>query len=150
VEIINTATAATSHTQTTTAGEFSVPFLQPGNYRVSVNATGFQKSLVDNVGLVVGQHARVDVSLKPGSVSESVEVQAAAVALDTDSAAISQVITQRQVQELPLNSRDFLSLIFLGAGAVQTTGEQGSMRHGEGDAISINGARPTSNMILPV
>ncbi len=148
VEVTNTATGLSNRTQTTSAGDFSVPFLQPGTYRVSVNAAGFQKSVVDNIGLVVGQHARVDVSLKAGSISESVEVQAVAASLDTDSAAVSQVITQRQVQELPLNSRDFLSLIFLGAGAVQTSGEQGSMRHGEGDAISINGARPTSNNYL--
>lgn len=148
VEVTNTATNVHTQTHTTSAGDFTVPFLQPGNYRLAVDAVGFQKSVVDNIQLVVGQHSRVDVTLKPGSISESVEVQAVAAALDTDSAAVSQVITQKQVQELPLNSRDFLSLIFLGAGAVQTSGEQGSMRHGEGDAISINGSRPTSNNYL--
>ena len=62
--------------------------------------------------------------------------------------AVGQVITQRQVHELPLNGRNFLQLLFLGAGAVETNGEQGTMRQGVGNAISINGARPTSNNYL--
>ena len=50
--------------------------------------------------------------------------------------------------ELPLNGRNFLQLLFLGNGAVETTGEQGGMRQGAGNAISINGSRPTSNNYL--
>ena len=73
------------------------------------------------------------------------EVTANAVALDTETASVSQLISQKQVEQLPLNGRNFLSLLFIGAGAVQTTGEQGQMRQGEGNAISINGGRPTSN-----
>src|SRR6202022_79667 len=61
------------------------------------------------------------------------------------SAAVSQVVSQKQVTELPLNGRNFLSLLFIGNGAVETSGEQGSMRQGAGNAISINGSRPTSN-----
>ena len=56
-----------------------------------------------------------------------------------------QIVTQRQVNQLPLNGRNFLNLLFIGAGAVQTNGEQGQMRQGAGNAISINGGRPTSN-----
>ncbi len=145
VEVSNVATGSSQRTQTNESGTFTVPYLKPGTYKVSVSAPGFQKSVVDQVPLVVAQQARVDVVMKPGAVTEQVEVTANAVALDTDSAAVSQLISNRQVEELPLNGRNFLSLIFLGAGAVQTTGEQGAMRQGEGDAISINGSRPTSN-----
>jgi len=99
----------------------------------------------DNISLVVGQEARANVSLKPGAVSESVTVEASAVQLDTDSSSVSQLISQKQVDQLPLNGRNFVSLLFIGAGAVQTNGEQGQMRQGEGNAISINGSRPTSN-----
>ena len=70
------------------------------------------------------------------------------VALDTGSASIGHTITEKQVTELPLNGRNFLQLLFLGAGAVETGGEQGGMRQGVGNAISIMGARPTSNNFM--
>ena len=145
VDVTNLATNVIKHTETTASGDFTVPYLAPGTYRVTVQSQGFQKSVVDNIGLVVGQEARADVALKTGAVSETVEVQASAVALDTDSSAVSQLVSQRQVEELPLNGRNFLSLLFIGAGAVQTVGEQGQMRQGAGNAISINGGRPESN-----
>ena len=145
VDVTNTATGVTKRTATTSSGDYTLPYLQPGTYRVTVQAAGFQKFVVDNISLVVGQQARIDATMKPGAVSESVEVMAAAVTLDTDSAAVSQLVSQRQVDDLPLNGRNFVSLLFIGAGAVQTNGEQGQMRQGEGNAISINGGRPTSN-----
>ncbi len=145
VDITNRSTSVTKHTETTSGGDYTVPYLQPGIYRVSIQAPGFQKSVTENVSLVVGQEARVDVAMKPGAVTESVEVQASALALDTDSSAVSQIVTQKQVEELPLNGRNFLNLLFIGAGAVQTVGEQGQMRQGAGNAISINGGRPESN-----
>ena len=78
-------------------------------------------------------------------MTESVEVNANAVSLDTDSSAISQIVTQKQVDQLPLNGRNFLNLLFITAGAVQAVGEQGQMRQGQGNAISLNGGRPKSN-----
>src|SRR5438874_995462 len=145
VDVTNLNTNVTKRTVTTSSGDFTLPYLEPGNYRVSVQSQGFQKSVVDNIRLVVGQEARADVILKTGAVTETVEVQATAVALDTDSSAVSQLVSEKQVDELPLNGRNFLNLLFIGAGAVQTVGEQGQMRQGDGNAISINGGRPESN-----
>jgi hypothetical protein len=145
VDVTNAATGIIKHTETTSSGDYTVPYLQPGTYRVTVQASGFQKSTVDNVRLVVGQEARADVTMKPGAISESVQVEASAVALDTDSSAVAQLVSEKQVNELPLNGRNFLSLLFIGGGAVQTVGEQGQMRQGAGNAISINGGRPESN-----
>lgn len=145
VDVTNSATNVTNRVQTTSSGDYTVPYLQPGSYRVTVQATGFQKSVTDNVSLVVAQQARVNFTMKPGAVSETIEVQASAVSLDTDTAAVTQIVTQKQVDQLPLNGRNFVSLLFIGAGAVQTNGEQGQMRQGAGNAISINGGRPTSN-----
>jgi len=145
VDVTNMATGVATHTQTSVNGDFTAPYLAPGIYSVTVQAPGFQKAVADNVTLVVAQQARVNVVMKPGQVSETVEVQASAVSLDTDSSAVSQLISQKQVEQLPLNGRNFLNLLFIGAGAVQTNGEQGQMRQGEGNAISINGGRPTSN-----
>ncbi|MGH9549211.1 MAG: carboxypeptidase regulatory-like domain-containing protein, partial [Terriglobales bacterium] len=145
VDVANVATGVASHTETSVNGDFTTPYLAPGVYRVTVQAPGFQKAVADGITLAVAQQARVNIVMKPGQVSETVEVQANPVSLDTDSAAVSQLISQTQVEQLPLNGRNFLNLLFIGAGAVQTTGEQGQMRQGEGNAISINGGRPTSN-----
>ncbi len=68
-----------------------------------------------------------------------------AVALDTDSSALSQDVSQQQVEALPLNGRNFMQLLLIGAGAVTVGGEQGTMRQGEGNAVSINGGRPEGN-----
>jgi hypothetical protein len=148
VEIMNSATNVTQRTQTTSAGTYSVPYLHPGLYRITVTMTGFQKSIVDNVTLSVDQEYRANVIMKPGTISESITVEATAVALDTDNAAVSQLVSEKQVTDLPLNGRDFQQLLFIGAGAVATGGEQGTMRAGQGSAISINGSRPESNTYL--
>ena len=60
VDVTNVATNVTKHTETTSSGDFTVPYLTPGTYRVTVQSQGFQKSVVDNIGLVVGQDARAD------------------------------------------------------------------------------------------
>ena len=145
VDVTNVATNVSKHTETSSSGDFTVPYLTPGTYRVTVQSQGFQKSVVDKISLEVGQEARADVSMKPGAVTESVQVEASAVALDTDSSAISQLVSQRQVEELPLNGRNFMQLMLIGAGAVTVGGEQGTMRQGEGNAVSINGGRPEGN-----
>ncbi len=145
VELTNKATNQSVKETSSASGDYTASQLQPGSYKITVQAQGFTKTVADNVVLAVAQTERVNFSLKPGAVSETVEVQANAVTLDTDTSAVSQLVTQQQVNELPLNGRNFLNLLFIGAGAVQTTGEQGQMRQGEGNAISINGARPTSN-----
>ena len=91
---------------------------------------------------------RVDLACRPEALTEAVEVQANAIALDSETATVGQVITEKQITDLPLNGRNFLSLLFLGAGAVETDGEQGTMRQGAGNAISIMGSRPTSNNFM--
>ena len=148
VDVTNTGTNVTQKTQTSSAGTYNVPYLRPGNYQVTVTMTGFQKSVVDRVTLTVDQENRVDVSLKPGTISESVTVEASSVTLDTDNSAVSQLVSEKQVTDLPLNGRQFQQLLFIGAGAVQTGGEQATMRSGQGAAVSINGSRPESNTYL--
>src|SRR6478609_11161953 len=93
VDVTNTATNVTNHVETTSSGDYTVPYLQPGTYRVTVQASGFQKSVIADVTLQVAQQARVNAVMKPGAVSQTVEVQASAVALDTDTAAVTQTVT---------------------------------------------------------
>jgi hypothetical protein len=145
VTITNTATNVSFKTVSSSAGDYYAPSLNPGTYKVTVEAQGFQRLATSAFTLTVDQKVRVDVSLKPGEVSETLEVTAQAVALDTDSAALSQLVSQQQVEELPLNGRNFMQLLLVGAGAVTVGGEQGTMRQGEGDAISVNGGRPEGN-----
>jgi hypothetical protein len=143
VDVTNIATGVTNHTETTASGDFTVPYLQPGTYRITAQATGFQKSVVEKVELAVAQQERVDIALKPGQVSETVEVLAGAVALDTDSSSVSQLISQKQVEQLPLNGRNFLNLLFVGAGAVQTNGARCGKARETPSASTVHDPRRT-------
>ncbi len=110
IDVTNVATGVASHTETSVNGDFTTPYLAPGTYSVTVQAPGFQKAVADNITLAVAQQARVNIVMKPGQVSETVEVQASSVSLDTDSAAVSQLVSQKQVEQLPLNGRNFPEL----------------------------------------
>ena len=145
ITITNQATNVPFRTATSSSGDYSVPSLNPGTYSVSAQSPGFQKSVTNGVILTVDQKARINISLKPGEVTQATEVMAQAVSLDTDTTALSQLMSQNQVQQLPLNGRNFMQLLLVGAGAVTVGGEQGTMRQGEGNAVSINGGRPEGN-----
>ena len=148
VVVTNQQTGLTRETKTGSNGDYVIPLLPVGVYVVSGEQTGFKTAVLSDVALTVDQIQRVDMLLAPGNVTETVEVQSTASALDTGSASVGHTITEKQVTELPLNGRNFLQLLFLGAGAVETGGEQGGMRQGVGNAISIMGARPTSNNFM--
>src|SRR5215469_3011642 len=145
ITVTNTATKVASQTLSNSAGDYNVPALNPGTYTVMAEAIGFQKEVVSSFTLTVNQHARVDFALKPGAVTETVTTTAQAVSLDTDTAEMANLVSQQQVEDLPLNGRNFMQLLLVGAGAVTVGGEQGTMRQGEGNAISVNGGRPEGN-----
>ncbi|MEN3337744.1 MAG: hypothetical protein V7647_1420 [Acidobacteriota bacterium] len=148
VLVTNQDTGLTRETTTNEQGDYVVPLLPVGHYVVTAEQSGFKVALRSDVILTVDQIQRVDFQLEAGNLSETVEVKAEAVALDTGSASVGQTITEKQVTELPLNGRNFIQLLFLGAGAVEVGGEQGAMRQGAGNAISIMGSRPTSNNFM--
>jgi len=148
VTLTSPATGLTRTTSTNEAGTFSFLQLPVGVYSLTGEQQGFSVAKRSDIQLNVDQISRVDIVLTVGSATETVNVEAATLSIDTDTAEIGQVVSQKQVNDLPLNGRNFLQLLFLGAGAVETNGEQGSMRQGAGNAISINGSRPTSNNYL--
>ena len=148
VVVTNQQTGLTRETTTGDNGDYVVPLLPVGVYVVTGEQTGFKTAVHSDIALTVDQIQRVDMQLATGNVTETVEVQSNALVLDTGSASVGHTITEKQVTELPLNGRNFLQLLFLGAGAVETGGEQGGMRQGVGNAISIMGARPTSNNFM--
>jgi hypothetical protein len=88
----------------------------PGLYRVRATATGFSTGTVGNIDLAVAKEVTIDVRLAVGSVSESMNVAATAVTLDTESAQVGQVISEKEITDLPLNGRNFTQLLLLGAG----------------------------------
>lgn len=150
VTVTNMATNVAQNTKTTQVGDFTVPFLAPGVYRVKVEASGFKTAEVRNITLQVDQIARANVQLNPGASSETVSVTANPVSLDTDSASIGQVISERQVLDLPLQDRTFDSLLLLAPGATTTvtnapSGIQPIMGH---EVTDIGGARASSNGFL--
>jgi Carboxypeptidase regulatory-like domain len=145
ISVTNTGTNSVFHTVTSSAGDFSATSLQPGSYTVSATAPGFQRAVTKPFILTVDQQARINLPLKPGQVTETMEVTAESIELDTDTAALSQEMSGDQVAALPLNGRNFMQLLLVGAGAVTVGGEQGTMRQGEGAGVSINGGRPEGN-----
>ena len=148
VTVTNDQIGLTRETRTGDAGNYAFPLLPVGSYSLTAEQPGFRLQKRSDIRLNVDQVVRLDLRMDVGSVTETVDVKAAATFIDTETSAVGQIVTQRQVTDLPLNGRNFLQLLFLGNGAVETNGEQGSMRQGAGNAISINGARPTSNNFL--
>ncbi len=145
VTLSNQQTGLTRDAKTSATGTYTFPLLPVGVYSVTGEVQGFRVAKSSDIRLNVDQVVRIDLELAVGSTSETVNVEANAVMLDSENASVGQVVAQKQVSELPLNGRNFLQLLFIGNGAVETNGEQGSMRQGAGNAISINGSRPTSN-----
>jgi hypothetical protein len=148
VTVTNQGTGLTRETKSNSMGTYSVPLLPVGNYLIAAEKEGFKIAVSSDNELKVDQVLRIDMHVELGAVTETVQVTGRTMALDTENASVGQVVTAKQATELPLNGRNFLQLLFIGAGAVETEGEQGTMRQGAGNAISINGARPTSNNYL--
>lgn len=104
-------------------GAYTAPFLIPGTYNVSVEATGFKKALTNTVVVQIDQKARIDFALEIGAVTETVEVAASTTLVRTESSEIGVVIEERSVKELPLNGRNFAQLVYLTPGV--TPGQSG-------------------------
>ena len=110
----------TQISQTVTSGEdgsFTIPLLPVGSYALDVQYTGFAPYKQTGIVLTVGQVASVNVSLKPGSVSQTVEVTANAQIVETTQSNSSTLVDTTQVEGLPLNGRNPATLVFLTGGA---------------------------------
>src|SRR5215469_12711225 len=105
-------------TTTNSVGAYSLTGIQPGNYNLTVSKEGFTTSLQQNVTLVVNQTATFDVTLTTGAMSKTVTVQATAAALETSTSELGVAIVKREVNDLPLNGRNFTQLLALTPGVV--------------------------------
>ncbi len=146
ITVRNQETNATREVQTDGDGDFSVPLLPPGVYEVSAEKAGFRRSVYSGVNLHVDQTVRVDFVLQVGRLSEQVVVTESVPIVQTDTSTLGQVIERKQVSELPLNERNFLTFALLvPGGQLPVAGSQNST---QGGAISVNGAREQSNDFL--
>ena len=126
-----------------TDGAYTLINLKPGIYDLAVEANGFKQSVRKGLRLTTGERVRLDVVLEAGVVSESVTVMQDAPLLRSQSGSLGQVINNRKVVTIPLNGRNFLSLVGLSAGVAQpppTTAGPSFPR--------INGGRPRTNEYL--
>jgi hypothetical protein len=106
-------------TQLTNAeGRFVQPFLPPSEYRLTVEKTGFQKSVTSDIHVDVQQTVGLDISLKVGEITNTVEVAASAAQLSTETSSVSTVISNRQILDMPLNGRNPFSLATLSPGVI--------------------------------
>ena len=143
------STGVKAATQTSADGYYAVPSLQPGVYRVYVSKAGFKPVRNMNLPLTVQQVARLDFVLEVGSVSESVEVSARGVLLESESSTLGQLVQSRQITELPLLGRNPYALAMLVAGVRPAAGNNDLPVNQIGTAFaSVNGQRGNANEYL--
>ena len=127
-------------------GFYVLSNLPPGSYRVTIEHPGFKKFVRQNVQVIAGARVPVEPQLEIGTVNEAVEVSAAGENVETDSAAVGQLVDGSQMRELALNGRNPMQLLMLIPGVVMTTDEfdRGGFTYGSVGSININGTRSTS------
>ena len=156
VTVINEATGVTRVTITSDSGTYSFTALQPGLYRLAAELAGFRKMERTGVELQVNQRAQIDVELAVGLVTESIKIEGGPPLLETQSSVLGTVIQERQVQELPLNGRNFVQLATLAPGVSGAgSGMRGTIMSGTrpddlrpGTELFVNGNRENSNNYL--
>jgi len=141
---------------TNSVGAYVMPDVQPGNYDLKVTESGFGPIVKSGIILVVNQTATYDFALKAGAVNAVVEVQANPVALETSTAELGVAVVKEQVNDLPLNGRNFTQLLNLTPGVSTVNVSQNSSTSGGiwSNPIgtfsypSVNGQSNRSNLFL--
>jgi len=154
IKILNQQTGHVNETQADAIGFYRVAHLQPGSYQVRVEAKGFKLSVVDNVAVNVNTTTRVDAKLQVGAVQEIVEVAVGATLVQTEEGRLSDTISNRQVQELPLNGREVYQLVTLQPGVTATNAPVVSNTASPNSPVTFdfgfisNGSTPRGNNFL--
>jgi hypothetical protein len=146
VTLLNTDQGLTLETTTGSSGEYNFSPVRIGNYSISVTAPGFSTTTQQHLTVAVSQHLQVDVQLKTGAATETVEVTTAPPQLQTSEASVGQVIGEKSVNSLPLNGRNFTFLAQLSAGV--NTPQADTRGNAASGAFSANGLRPAQNNYL--
>jgi outer membrane receptor protein involved in Fe transport len=132
-------------TVTNGAGEYTLPFLPPGNYEIEFRFQGFTTGIA-KTALDVADRLAINAILKPSQSAEQVEVSASGAILQTESSALGRVVEGDAIRQIPLATRNFTQLLSLSAGTASALNNAGALGRGT-QTISASGARTTSNAI---
>ena len=141
VVITDTGTGVSRELQTNAAGDYVAPNLSPGLYSVTVEMAGFQKMVRSDIRLEVATNVQLDFKLKPGQVSESIQVTGEQPLVDTISDTLGGTLSNRSINELPLQGRDIQNLLALRPGVQRAPG-------GGFLSVTSNGNRSEDNNFL--
>jgi hypothetical protein len=146
VSLQHTATGAVRTGDTNELGRYFFSRLSPGEYELSVKASGFRTERRQGINLTVGRAATLDVTLVIGQVNTEAVVVSATGLVETRNTALSEVMEPRAIRELPLNGRDFAQLALLEPGVAPSrrTSDSG----GPGTKLVINGNKPSQISFL--
>jgi len=120
IVVTEVRTGVKTQTVSDSTGQYTLPFLAPGQYDLSANIQGFKEFVRKDLNLGAGDHPVIDIRLQVGDASQSVEVTADVPLLNTENGAIGDAITTKEVEDLPLNGRTPLMLAQLAVGVVST------------------------------
>ena len=139
VTLTNLGTNEVRTLQTTADGNYLFANVLPGRYRVDIEQSGFKRFIADNVNVLVDVASRVDATLEVGNVSETVEVRADAITLQTDSTSLGSVVAQQTVANIPVSGRTVNNLMTLVPGV-----SAGGSTYGTASGDQAGGARTNS------
>ena len=144
VTVTSLATAEERKVTTDAEGNYAVPLLSPGTYRVRVAANGFNAALFDAVRVVITETTTVNAELAVAGLSARAVTVRAAPLIQTGGPQLGRVVDSRAVAELPLATRNFLQILALSPGTFADLPDNTALgRNSQG--VSVNGARPTQN-----
>jgi hypothetical protein len=149
ITVTNTDNGVVSHLTTSAAGDYVAADIRIGHYTVRAEATGFKVAEQRDIVLAVGDRLRVDFKLALGTTQQSITVEAALVAVQTDSGEVSSVINRRQITDLAVNGRSFYNLVALVPGTSSLMPDFQVPTPVAGNAnVSFNGNRMSHNIYL--
>src|SRR5687768_8538390 len=144
VTVTNVGTNAQRTTVTDGEGRFAIPALPPATYHIKVELQGFQTAELPNFVLRQGEMARPAITLGVATVTEAITVTGEAPLLQTQSASVGQVISEKQIEDLPLNGRTVLSLASLSAGVTPRNFARGTQFGRRNQFVTVEGGRDSS------
>jgi len=149
ITVTNTDTGLASHLTSNDAGQYVAVDIPIGHYTVKAEAAGFKASEKTGINLQVGDRTRVDFGLEIGATTESIKVEANAIAVQSDTGEVSGVITSQQVTQIATNGRSLYALALLTPGTSNSTpGFQAPTSAGANSGIAFNGQRQNHNLWL--